>query len=166
MYNTIRNNPYVQSYASVLCYVFLFFFVFFFFQAEDGIRDVAVTGVQTCALPICNNPWLACHQGQIRHWKVHLLQRCRQTHPKAAVERPRADSAGYSRYGSRSTMGSGSPRTRCSSGSESQWLCHRRLDWRRRLVFPKRLPANCTVATLDNRSDDRSSGQTPGFPEP
>src|SRR2546429_8802499 len=28
---------------------------FFFFQAEDGIRDVAVTGVQTCALPICSN---------------------------------------------------------------------------------------------------------------
>src|SRR2546422_4260317 len=28
-------------------------FSFFFFQAEDGIRDVAVTGVQTCALPIC-----------------------------------------------------------------------------------------------------------------
>src|SRR2546422_1329548 len=31
------------------------FIFFFFFQAEDGIRDVAVTGVQTCALPI----WLA-----------------------------------------------------------------------------------------------------------
>src|SRR2546422_7407208 len=30
----------------------LVFFFFFFFQAEDGIRDVAVTGVQTCALPI------------------------------------------------------------------------------------------------------------------
>src|SRR2546429_9707731 len=29
-----------------------FSFFFFFFQAEDGIRDVAVTGVQTCALPI------------------------------------------------------------------------------------------------------------------
>src|SRR5205809_5035074 len=28
------------------------FIFFFFFQAEDGIRDVAVTGVQTCALPI------------------------------------------------------------------------------------------------------------------
>src|SRR5256885_1592748 len=27
-------------------------FVFFFFQAEDGIRDYKVTGVQTCALPI------------------------------------------------------------------------------------------------------------------
>src|SRR3712207_5199202 len=29
---------------------------FFFFQAEDGIRDIGVTGVQTCALPICAIP--------------------------------------------------------------------------------------------------------------
>src|SRR5256885_15936061 len=28
------------------------YFFFFFFQAEDGIRDYKVTGVQTCALPI------------------------------------------------------------------------------------------------------------------
>src|SRR5260370_21946902 len=28
-------------------------FILFFFQAEDGIRDSSVTGVQTCALPIC-----------------------------------------------------------------------------------------------------------------
>src|SRR5690606_40724745 len=28
---------------------------FFFFQAEDGIRDFHVTGVQTCALPICSD---------------------------------------------------------------------------------------------------------------
>src|SRR4051794_41567766 len=34
--------------VSFVCYVF------FFFQAEDGIRDGRVTGVQTCALPICN----------------------------------------------------------------------------------------------------------------
>src|SRR2546430_6268887 len=32
--------------------VVLSLFVFFFFQAEDGIRDLTVTGVQTCALPI------------------------------------------------------------------------------------------------------------------
>src|SRR5690606_40620087 len=32
-------------------YIFVFLF-FFFFQAEDGIRDFHVTGVQTCALPI------------------------------------------------------------------------------------------------------------------
>src|SRR6266567_7227952 len=31
----------------------ILFFFFFFFQAEDGIRDLTVTGVQTCALPIC-----------------------------------------------------------------------------------------------------------------
>src|SRR3712207_9476293 len=34
---------------------------FFFFQAEDGIRDIGVTGVQTCALPITAGgppPWL------------------------------------------------------------------------------------------------------------
>src|SRR5690349_24123225 len=37
-------------------------FFFFFFQAEDGIRDLYVTGVQTCALPIS---WRAgrCAQG-------------------------------------------------------------------------------------------------------
>src|SRR5690606_39495409 len=33
-------------------YNYLLFFFFFFFQAEDGIRDFHVTGVQTCALPI------------------------------------------------------------------------------------------------------------------
>src|SRR5438034_5804525 len=39
----------------MLCFFFVwfvFFFYFFFFQAEDGIRDHCVTGVQTCALPI------------------------------------------------------------------------------------------------------------------
>src|SRR5687767_15213097 len=43
-----------------VCFVFflvwgrlMYSFFFFFFQAEDGIRDKLVTGVQTCALPIC-----------------------------------------------------------------------------------------------------------------
>src|SRR5699024_11337275 len=48
---------------------------FFFFQAEDGIRDRNVTGVQTCALPICDRlsivgkspqisiSWLSCAEG-------------------------------------------------------------------------------------------------------
>src|SRR2546421_3004759 len=31
---------------------YLILYIFFFFQAEDGIRDLIVTGVQTCALPI------------------------------------------------------------------------------------------------------------------
>src|SRR5207245_4929987 len=34
-------------------YACCLFMIFFFFQAEDGIRDATVTGVQTCALPIC-----------------------------------------------------------------------------------------------------------------
>src|SRR5690606_51185 len=34
------------------CHLYYDFYFFFFFQAEDGIRDFHVTGVQTCALPI------------------------------------------------------------------------------------------------------------------
>src|SRR5690606_40020494 len=44
-----------NSFVLILFLVFLlllFVFFFFFFQAEDGIRDFHVTGVQTCALPI------------------------------------------------------------------------------------------------------------------
>src|SRR5258707_932574 len=39
----------------VICknaYLFATMIITFFFQAEDGIRDIGVTGVQTCALPI------------------------------------------------------------------------------------------------------------------
>src|SRR5437660_10824634 len=36
----------------LICDCFYFIVFFFFFQAEDGIRDGHVTGVQTCALPI------------------------------------------------------------------------------------------------------------------
>src|SRR2546429_5098461 len=41
----------------------------FFFQAEDGIRDVAVTGVQTCALPI----YFVLHQLQRRASSVDRI---------------------------------------------------------------------------------------------
>src|SRR5438093_7400372 len=45
---------FVLSVAAVwvLVVIVVFFGFFFFFQAEDGIRDWSVTGVQTCALPI------------------------------------------------------------------------------------------------------------------
>src|SRR5690348_17362276 len=47
-----------------LClFVYLLFFFFFFFQAEDGIRDGRVTGVQTCALPIYDPPTVRNHDG-------------------------------------------------------------------------------------------------------
>src|SRR2546430_10019464 len=48
-------------------------YVFFFFQAEDGIRDLTVTGVQTCALPIYGRdvPRLACHGPPLRVEELH-----------------------------------------------------------------------------------------------
>src|SRR5688572_32211225 len=42
-------------------------YIFFFFQAEDGIRDLTVTGVQTCALPI--------YGGEIRTPNIDRLAR-------------------------------------------------------------------------------------------
>src|SRR2546421_9626072 len=41
-----------ESYTCSLCFRKYELIFFFFFQAEDGIRDLIVTGVQTCALPI------------------------------------------------------------------------------------------------------------------
>src|SRR5258708_10767426 len=46
--------------------------VFFFFQAEDGIRDDLVTGVQTCALPILQlTGVLHFHVGLLRMTAAH-----------------------------------------------------------------------------------------------
>src|SRR2546427_3847304 len=56
--------------------VILFFF--FFFQAEDGIRDLTVTGVQTCALPICcMASVLEIREKLMRIWP-HLNERSRR----------------------------------------------------------------------------------------
>ena len=44
---------------------------FFFFQAEDGIRDSPVTGVQTCALPICKE--LRFNNEPVRHKALDLI---------------------------------------------------------------------------------------------
>src|SRR5260370_40152051 len=44
----------------------MWLFIFFFFQAEDGIRDSSVTGVQTCALPISVEWVLQAPEEQLR----------------------------------------------------------------------------------------------------
>src|SRR2546429_6990369 len=46
---------------------------FFFFQAEDGIRDVAVTGVQTCALPISPAGAIISNIDELSHWLIALM---------------------------------------------------------------------------------------------
>src|SRR5437868_12185927 len=51
MFHMYSSSSVIFAYFVVVFYCFFFFF--FFFQAEDGIRDRNVTGVQTCALPIC-----------------------------------------------------------------------------------------------------------------
>src|SRR5256885_10386750 len=52
---------------------------FFFFQAEDGIRDYKVTGVQTCALPIFDEAWLFLDDpvfaARIRQWLKTLRKK-------------------------------------------------------------------------------------------
>src|SRR5206468_5533915 len=61
-------------------------FFFFFFQAEDGIRDLIVTGVQTCALPISIRAWAIstswgelvvgiAHDVDIAHARIELSAR-------------------------------------------------------------------------------------------
>src|SRR5256886_8755899 len=49
--------------------IYVWFVYFFFFQAEDGIRDLTVTGVQTCALPIFTQA-----QRDLLQAQVNLLQ--------------------------------------------------------------------------------------------
>src|SRR5256885_5397254 len=52
--------------------------IFFFFQAEDGIRDYKVTGVQTCALPIYGNSTLKQARGRRSHWCRHFAASARR----------------------------------------------------------------------------------------
>src|SRR5438034_7113008 len=55
--------------------LFFLFFVFFFFQAEDGIRDHCVTGVQTCALPILTQGNAASSLAALPRGGDHLANR-------------------------------------------------------------------------------------------
>src|SRR3989475_13141099 len=75
-----------------------FFVFFFFFQAEDGIRDLTVTGVQTCALPICGvrQPCPACvrsrrnfcmSQAPVGQRSAHRPQ-CRHTSSSLTITLP------------------------------------------------------------------------------
>src|ERR1039457_3433930 len=55
--------------AFAMCVCCCVYFFFFFFQAEDGIRDYKVTGVQTCALPI------SCRRDESGRCPLHRLAR-------------------------------------------------------------------------------------------
>src|SRR5256884_3182228 len=80
--------------------------LFFFFQAEDGIRDVAVTGVQTCALPIsvltrspirfCRSPPMRFAPGRSRSRTAGCARRRTPPYP-CSVTRPAKPGNGSSR---------------------------------------------------------------------
>src|SRR5256884_1400462 len=75
---------------------------FFFFQAEDGIRDVAVTGVQTCALPI--------FRGVVRARPADRPRR-----PGGHAHRLRQRAGRPERGGGRASAGEGARRRRARS---------------------------------------------------
>src|SRR5207237_5860202 len=65
-------------------------FLSFFFQAEDGIRDSSVTGVQTCALPIYRNfPYAWRTDRAPRVWEVPI-----QVHAVCVLTRSGGDAVG------------------------------------------------------------------------
>src|SRR5439155_4120227 len=78
-------------FAGYLFFLFFFFF-FFFFQAEDGIRDGHVTGVQTCALPISRVPTDVGNRErsptQLRLRRDHRFYRCRGRRRPDACDLP------------------------------------------------------------------------------
>src|SRR3712207_6877102 len=74
--------------------VFIIFFIFFF-QAEDGIRDIGVTGVQTCALPIsapCDRDPRSTIVDSSDGGRLSTTNQPRSSRHLAAVDRPAPDS--------------------------------------------------------------------------
>src|SRR5687767_15187769 len=81
---------YLFFFIFFICSIFLIYciFFFFFFQAEDGIRDKLVTGVQTCALPICGPLGAGRGDGAVRR------RRPRPSLPAAPATRHRRPAGG------------------------------------------------------------------------
>src|SRR5258707_1786187 len=76
--------------------------LFFFFQAEDGIRDIGVTGVQTCALPISALPWRGQRPergGHARRWRLVDDSDHEEWSPRRRARQGSADEPGRERDG-------------------------------------------------------------------
>src|SRR2546421_2206177 len=78
--------------SRLVCVTLLFFF--FFFQAEDGIRDLIVTGVQTCALPILRGEFDEHGMGEARNagaQRAQVRTEAERKHRDAAVGEVRSE---------------------------------------------------------------------------
>src|SRR5947207_8156495 len=71
------------------CNTFACLFYFFFFQAEDGIRDHCVTGVQTCALPIWRFGQRPVDEQQLRSFALDRNKRFRSALEDRRASEPR-----------------------------------------------------------------------------
>src|SRR5438874_12399784 len=100
------------------CYVLFFFF---FFQAEDGIRDLYVTGVQTCALPI----W---------PWAKTATASPSFTPPRSAAEKPVDMMSGQRRTSSSSSPAGILARFACAFGKRTYSA------WQPLIVLPNLQP--------------------------
>src|SRR3712207_8852941 len=74
----------------------------FFFQAEDGIRDIGVTGVQTCALPILRT--LGCSRSYSRAVATFgsKPRECSQVMPRSSVTFSERETTGLPPFSGRS----------------------------------------------------------------
>src|SRR5256886_8413952 len=83
----------------LLCAVSCIFAFFFFFQAEDGIRDLTVTGVQTCALPILfvRPPSHGPRRLPVRLPGARRTQRILRVHAVHRAELPRREKTAHHR---------------------------------------------------------------------
>src|SRR5205809_3036505 len=132
----IRKNRYMDKMRCLLINrrSLLLSFLLFFFQAEDGIRDVAVTGVQTCALPISDetrpgNAARACLLDHIPGWLLRPISNLTVSQVYSPRAREQPDSTpciAARRIASRSNQKSNDPAWpitglpgRCKDGSST-----------------------------------------------
>src|SRR5207244_9000317 len=100
-----RLNPLLLG--KLICILIILSVFFFFFQAEDGIRDDLVTGVQTCALPISATGTRGI-RGRARHTPAARPRDTRRGRAPRRSPRRRL-SSGASRRHSRSGRGGRRP---------------------------------------------------------
>src|SRR6266446_8047990 len=113
----------------------------FFFQAEDGIRDYKVTGVQTCALPICFRLRLRCRwreEGHLSRERKERKQRDAECNRQHSHDRPPLMATRVRRCGSFRT----DYRLRTAERSPDPGVAHKTMRTYRHSWRPKRLNHN------------------------
>src|SRR2546430_6753313 len=125
----------------------------FFFQAEDGIRDLTVTGVQTCALPICNgirgfHPIATQRRSDTAGLPYELVNRS-ESIPKIRGRRTGDFQlpVGFARFGSARTFRAGARSFRSAFVHRRDTGRHERDPLRREVLVGIRRAIECPVSS-------------------